>query len=135
MLCIIKGASRVDYCRVPKRELEKHFLSHRGQLYKMMPDGMLKLHRYTADGEFLGVEAVIVYDENATEPYHHRSVDYRNDSTLMDIDEHKLMSPRRLWGGKAAAYFRAMREGWGQIAAFIPLAVGGIVLLYAFLLG
>lgn len=95
MMAIIVGKNRVEYLRVKKKDLAKHFFTTRKQLYKVYPDALTPVEIYH-NGVWVGDESIIVFEENGTTPYHCKyPKDYEMDSILASIDEHKLMSPKK----------------------------------------
>ena len=43
MMVIIIGSNRAEMCKVPIKDLNRHFFMSRGQLYKVYPDGLKAL--------------------------------------------------------------------------------------------
>lgn len=127
MIIIIIGTNRAEQCTVKMRDLDKHFFQTRGQLYKVYPDGLTRMRIVDADGYEQESEEVLVYAENAIEPYHPRHVDYSQDRILAEIDEHKLMtkgtSPGRLLIHKVLGIMR-------DIVPYFGLILAGIVVLW-----
>ena len=132
MKVIIIGSNRAELCKVPIKDLDKHFFMTRRQLYKVYPDGLTRMRVYDRDGIEKESEEVIVYSENAIVPYHPRHVDYSQDRILAEIDEHKLMgSTKSIFPYRV--YFTTARNIWREIGPMFPIIVAGIVLAYALL--
>ena len=91
MRVYIVGRSSVKMCRVKGADQDKHFFAHRGQLYKVYPEGLTRLNRYRY-GENAGTDELIIYSENSTIPWNTHGIDYSADKVLSEIDEHKLMN-------------------------------------------
>lgn len=95
MMGIIIGKNRVEYLRVKKKDLDKHFFTSRKQLYKVFPDALTPVEVYH-NGVWVNDESIIVFEENGSVPYHCKyPKDYEMDSILASIDEHKLMAPKK----------------------------------------
>lgn len=135
MMVIIIGRNRAELCKVPVKDLDKHFFMTRRQLYKVYPDGLSRMRIYDADGVEQESEEVIVYAENAIIPYHPLHVDYTPDRILAEIDEHKLMGASKGGVWPYRIYFTEAKNIWRDIGPLFPLLVGGIVLAYALLFG
>lgn len=73
MMVILIGAARADMIKIKRKDYGKHFMSFRGQLYKVFPDGLTKCYTYRW-GERKADEELIVYKENAIIPYHPRRI-------------------------------------------------------------
>ena len=73
MMLILIGASRADMIKVKRRDYGKHFISFRGQLYKIVPDGLTRCYCYKW-GKRIADEELIVYVENAIIPYNPRQI-------------------------------------------------------------
>lgn len=132
-MVIIIGRNRAELCKVPVKDLDKHFFMTRRQLYKVYPDGLSRMRIYDADGNEQESEEVIVYSENAIVPYHPLHVDYSPDRQLAEIDEHKLMGSTGSTVWPYRIYFTEARNAWRQIGPMFPLIVAGVILLYALL--
>ena len=91
MLVYIVGRSTVKICRVRNTDRDKHFFAHRGQIYKVYPEGLTTFNRYRF-GEKQDTEELIVYSENSTVPWQTHGIDYSASKVLSEIDEHKLMT-------------------------------------------
>ena len=95
MMGIVVGTNRLEYCKIKKRDVVRHFFTTRNQLYKFYPDGLIPMDIYH-DGAYIETQSVTMFEENGTRPYHTKYAEqYDKDVILMNIDEHKLMSPRR----------------------------------------
>lgn len=128
MLGIIVGKNRLEYCKIKKKDVTRHFFITRQQLYKIYPDGLIPMDIYH-DGAYMRTESVTIFEENGIKPYHTDYPEqYDSDVILVNIDEHKLMSPRR---SKLSAVSKIMHNSdlWDAIPWIITLCVIG----YAFL--
>lgn len=124
----IIGKNTARLGRIRKGELDKHFFASRGQLYKVYPEAVARLHR-TKYGVELDNEEVIIYSENSTIPWKTNEVDYSADKVLSEIDEHKLVN----YGGtvKKNPIGRLLRDkNLGNNMVWI---LAGIVLAGAFI--
>lgn len=91
MMAIIIGKNRVQYMRVKKKDLDKHFFRTRGQRYMIYPEALTPMEVYH-NGAWIESESVIVFPENGTMPYNCRYPElYDMDSMLSKTDEVKLM--------------------------------------------
>lgn len=126
MIAIIIGKHGVEYFKVSKKDLDKHFFTCKGQLYKIYPDALTPCDIYQ-NGAWIGSDSMIVFEENGTKPYHCKyPKDYEMDAVLSSMDEHKLMLPKKNgWRG----FFRA-GGGWGTLLQFMPWILIGFVLLW-----
>lgn len=132
VMVIIIGSNRAEMCKVPIKDLNRHFFMSRGQLYKVYPDGLTRMRIFDKDEREQESEEVIIYAENAIKPYHPRHVCYDADRILAEIDEHKLMgSSRTIFPYRI--YFTEARNLWREIGPIFPFIVAGLVLAYAFL--
>lgn len=125
MMVIIIGKNRVEYCRVKKKDLNKHFFVTRDQAYKVYPDALTPMEIYH-NGAWVGSESVIVFEENGIEPYHCKyRGDYEKDTILASIDEHKLMANRKkIWFSNGGDMLKT-------ILTNLPMIIIGFVILFA----
>lgn len=93
MMVIIMGEDRAEFCVVPKKNKEKHFIKIRkSQLYKVYPNGLCRC-KIDYFGEEVKTDEVIVYAENETVPYIVKiGVRYGMEAILQNIDAHKRMT-------------------------------------------
>lgn len=93
MMVIIMGEDRSEFCTVPKKNKEKHFIKiRRSQLYKVYPNGLSRC-KIDYFGEKVMTDEIIVYAENETVPYIIKmGVRYGMEPLLQNIDEHKEMT-------------------------------------------
>lgn len=93
MMVIIMGEDRAEFCVVPKKNKEKHFIKIRkSQLYKVYPNGLCRC-KIDYFGEEVKSDEVIVYAENETIPYIIKiGVRYGMEAMLQNIDAHKRMT-------------------------------------------
>lgn len=140
MMVIIMGEDRAEYCNVPKKNKEKHFLKIRNsQLYKVYPNG---LSRCQIDyfGEETKTDEIIVYAENETVPYIRKEgVKYGMEEMFMSIDRHKRMTggswfKKKPWftNGDSAFLMKLIGNPTTWIV-LIGLIVTGPMLLQGFL--
>ena len=128
MMGIIVGKNRLEYCKIKKKDVIKHFFVTRQQLYKIYPDGLIPMDIYH-DGAYLRTESVTIFEENGICPYHTMYPEqYEQDVILVNIDEHKLMSPRR---SKLSALSGALNNK--HLKNAIPWIITAAVIGYAFL--
>lgn len=123
MMAIIIGKNRVEYMRVKKRDLDKHFFVSRGQRYMIVPEVLAPMELYH-NGAWVESESVIVFPENGTLPYNclHPKV-YDMDNMLAKADEVKLMSlKKRQW------HFGSISPA--KIWDWVPLIVLGVIGIY-----
>lgn len=136
MQVIIIGSDRAEICKVKVRDLEKHYFTTRGQLYKVYPDGLtgLEIYDYTKnpDNPVKSFDEVIVYSENASIPYHPRRVSYDNDVLLYQIDQHKEMIGHGILS-RGQLMFKQAANLWKALLPMLPMIVVGVILLWAFL--
>lgn len=136
MIIIIVGENRVEYCTVKRSDQEKKLFSSRQQLYKVVPEGLVRMRRINGSGEEIGSEEVIIYREGASAPYDTiNGVSYYQEDVLPEID----MIRDALGGGLFDRNKRLLMKAKGAIDNFlIPylgLIVVGVILAYAFLSG
>lgn len=128
MMGIVVGTNRLEYCKIKKRDVVRHFFTTRNQLYKFYPDGLIPMEIYH-DGAYIETQSVTMFEENGTRPYHTKYAEqYDKDVILMNIDEHKLMSPRR---SKLSAISGVINNSDFKTA--IPWLITGVILAYAFI--
>lgn len=134
MMVIIIGKNRAEYCRVKKKDLDKHFFVTRNQLYKVYPDALTPAELYH-NGAWITSESVIVFEENGVRPYHCRyPKDYDMDPVLSTIDEHKLMMPKK---EGIRSFFRNRGKtsfNFHTLIEFMPWVIVGFVIFYALVL-
>lgn len=134
MMVIIIGKNRAEYCKVKKKDLNKHFFVTRDQLYKIYPDALTPCEIYHNEAWLLS-ESVIVFEENGVKPYHCKyPKDYDMDPVLATIDEHKLMIPKK--EGLKGFFRSKSKSGFNfrNLLDIMPWAVLGFILFYAFVL-
>ena len=93
MRVVIMGEDRAEFCVVPKKNKEKHFIKIRkSQLYKVYPNGLARC-KIDYFGERTLTDEIIVYAENETVPYIIKmGVKYGMEPLLQNIDGHKQMT-------------------------------------------
>lgn len=137
MMVIITGENRVEICVPNRRQEGLHFFKTRNQLYRIFPNGLMRIRIFDYDGLEVGSEEGIIYRENDIVPYDTMQLDYTMDRLLSDVDRHKMMrdggwnrKPKKVWFSSDS-----MKGAWGWIYSKVGitgLVIGG-VLLYAFL--
>lgn len=129
MEVIIFGKNRVEVCKVPPKQYERHFYLTRDQLYKCYPDGLTRMRR-TKYGHAAGDEEVICYKENAIVPYNIQKQEYTMDKILSEIDEHKLMIGNANKKTLRLTIKNAVSV-WKQMFPILPFMIVGFILVYA----
>lgn len=123
MMAIIIGKNRVQYMRVKKKDLDKHFFRTRGQRYMIYPEVLTPMEIYH-NGVWVESESVIIFPENGTVPYNCRYPElYDMDSLLSKTDEIKLMCRK-----KRGFSFGSLDPN--KIWDWIPIFVLGAIALY-----
>lgn len=124
MMAIIIGKNRVQFMRVKKKDLDKHFFRTRGQRYMIYPEVLRPMEVYH-NGAWIESESVVIFPENGTLPYNCRYPElYEMDSMLSKTDEVKLMCRSKKGG------FDFGKLDPNKIWDWIPLIVLGLVGLY-----
>lgn len=124
MMAIIVGKNRVQYLRVRKKDLDKHFFRTRGQRYMVYPEVLAPMETYH-NGAWVESESVIVFPENGTVPCNCRYPElYEMDSLLSKTDEVKLMCRQKRNG------FNFGNLDPNKIWDWIPIFAIGAIALY-----
>lgn len=129
MMLIIVGTNRVEFVRVKRKDFDRHFVTTRGQLYKLYPDGLTRCI-VTKHGKHAKDEEIIVYKENAIQPYHARRQLYTMTKILSEIDNHKNSIPKDKWKANIGTVGE-VASAWKQISPMVPFIIAGLVLLWA----
>lgn len=123
-MAIIIGKNRVQFMRVKKKDLDKHFFRTRGQRYMIYPEVLRPMEVYH-NGTWVESESVVIFPENGTLPYNCRYPElYYMDSLLSKTDEIKLTCRSKKGG------FDFGKLDPNKIWDWIPLIVLGLVGLY-----
>lgn len=131
MEVIIFGKNRVEVCKVPPKQYERHFYLTRDQLYKCYPDGLTRMRR-TKYGHAAGDEEIICYKENAIVPYNIQKQEYSMDKILSEIDEHKLMTVGKNKASRLS--IKNVASTWKKLSPMLPFIITGFILLWALVL-
>ena len=123
MMAIIIGKNRVEYMRIRKKDLDKHFFKSRGQMYMIYPECLTPVEVYH-NGVWVESESIIVFPENGTMPYNCRHPAlYDMDSLLSKVHEVQLIA-------KNTRGFSFGNINPNKIWDWIPLFVLGAIGLY-----
>ena len=123
MMAIIIGKNRVEYMRIRKKDLDKHFFKRRGQMYMIYPECLTPVEVYH-NGVGVESESGIVFPENGTMPYNCRHPAlYDMDSLLSKVHEVQLIA-------KNKRGFSFGNINPTKIWDWIPLFVLGAIGLY-----
>lgn len=82
-------------------------------------------------GEYVGTDAVIMFIEDAIQPYHPRGMNYDQDATLEDLDARRLTYKTKIRG----AVFSKLGSGISGAWPLIVIGIFGIAVLMAFVGG
>lgn len=141
-LNIIIGPNRVEYIQVKKRDMKKHWFSHREQMYMTYPEHRLRIDMTDEKG-FIRSETFIAYPENGSRPYFSGPLPTEKDKVKTDpfsfsnecghAYEHKLSQQGKFnWFGRAKIYYQEGRSFWRAFGPWFPLIVGMIILGLSF---
>lgn len=131
MQIIIVGQNRVEFCPIKKKDNEKRFFATRGQLYKVVPDQLIRFRQYDLKGKELPSDEVIIFVENSTVPYHViNNVSYFMDDVLADIDIQKGLNSNGIF--KKNIFFSKAKSIWAAILPFMGAIIMGAIVLWAF---
>lgn len=135
MIVIIVGNNRVEYCKIKASDQQKKLFASRQQLYKVVPEGLVRMRRYKADGSEIESEEVTIYREGASAPFDTLpGVSYYQEDVLPEIEMIKgSMSPSSL--RKNALLMKAKAIGNNLLLPYGGLIIVGIVIAYAFIAG
>ena len=134
MMVIITGENRVEICIPNKKQEGLHFFKTRNQLYRIFPNGLMRVRLFDYDGMEVGSEEGIIYRENDIVPYDTMDLDYTMDRLLSDVDRHKLMNPSKL--GTPKLWFSNVKSIWDWVFSKVGITglIVGAVVIYAFIM-
>lgn len=136
MIIIIVGQNRVEYCNIRKSDQEKKLFASRQQLYKVVPEGLVRMRRRDENGVELESEEVIIYREGSAVPYDTiRDVSYYQEDVLPEIDMIRGALGHGLFNNKAKLLMKAKSAMDNYILPYIGVVIVGVILAYAFLTG
>ena len=125
----IKAVDHIYLWNVKKNKQNKVFFRIKNQMYKVYRSELRRMF-ITKYGEYDGTDEIIMFIEEAIQPYHPKNMSYDQDDTMMDIDARKFTYGGILKGG----FFAKLSNGLaGQMWPLIVVAVAGIAVLYGFL--
>ena len=127
----IKGVDYIYLWNVKKNKQNKVFFRIKNQMYKVYRSELRRMF-VTKYGEYDGTDEVIMFIEEAIQPYHPRGMNYDQDATLMDIDARKFTYNSILKGGVFAKLSSGLS---GQLWPIVVLGVAGVAVLFGFLGG
>ena len=135
MIVIIVGNNRVEYCKIKASDQQKKLFVSRQQLYKVVPEGLIRMRRRKEDGSEIESEEVIIYPEGASAPYDILpGVSYYQDDVLPEIDMIKgSVGPSAL--RKNALLMKAKAISDNLLIPYGGLIIVGIVIAYALIAG
>lgn len=128
MQVIICGNNRIEPCKVPSKQYERHFYLTRDQLYKIYPDGLTRM-TVTKYGHKANDDEVIFYKENAIVPHLERNQSYEMAKILSEIDEHKLMKGENK--NIRGLAIKNVMSTWKQMLPIVPFILLGVIVLYS----
>lgn len=132
MQIIIVGQNRVEFCPIKTKDHEKRFFATRGQLYKVVPDQLIRFRSWDLKGKELKSDEVIIFVENATVPYHViNNVSYAMDDVLADIDIQKGIVQESFF--KKNIFFSTAKSIGSYLMPFLGAIIMGGVVLWAIL--
>lgn len=135
MMGIIVGVNRVEFIKVRKKDVKKHFFVTRDQLYKFYPDTMTKM-RLEDELGLVRTESVTIFPENSIRPFGWRDPDgghdpFGFDTILGDLDDHKRLKSRSPFS-RWKMYLTSGKSIWKTMAPILPFLVAGLVFLGAY---
>lgn len=135
MIVIIVGNNHVDYCKIRVSDQQKKLFVLRQQLYKVVPEGLIRMRRYREDGSEIESEEVTIYPEGGSAPYDTLpGVSYYQDDVLPEIDMIKgSVGPSAL--RKNALLMKAKAISDNLLIPYGGLIIVGIVIAYALIAG
>lgn len=135
MIVIIVGNNHVDYCKIRASDQQKKLFVLRQQLYKVVPEGLIRTRRYKEDGSEIESEEVVIYPEGGSAPYDTLpGVSYYQDDVLPEIDMIKGsvgLSALR----KNTLLMKAKAISDNLLIPYGGLIIVGIVIAYALIAG
>ena len=135
MMVIIVGVDEAQFLTIQEKDQHKHFLRHRGQLYKMYPNSFTRMveRRFTDEGQEDGAtDSVLIYQENNLHPHHPGNVCYDPTRLVAEVHAAKVMKP----GASNKSLYASEAVNWlDKIIPYVPIILVGIVLVYALVSG
>ena len=136
MIIIIVGQNRVEYSNIRKSDQEKKLFATRQQLYKVVPEGLVRMRRRDENGVELESEEVIIYPEGSDVPYDTiNNVSYYQEDVLPEIDMIRGALGHGLFINKTKLLMKAKSAMDNYILPYIGVVIVGVILAYAFLTG
>lgn len=136
MIIIIVGQNRVEYCNIRKSDQEKKLFASRQQLYKVVPEGLVRMRRRDENGNEQESEEVIIYPEGSGVPYDTiNNVSYYQEDVLPEIDMIRGALGHGLFNSKTKLLMKAKSAMDNYILPYIGVVIVGVILAYAFLTG
>lgn len=129
MIAFIVGRNRVEVGKIRTKDLDKHMYVSRRQLYQMPPDTLTRVIRFKY-GRRIDDEEAIVYNENATVPYHPRNGDFSPILAMARIDEHKMILSGSQKSTSLLAQYRDLRR---ELAPVLPFLIVGPLIAWSLL--
>lgn len=135
MIVIIVGNNHVDYCKIRPSDQQKKLFVLRQQLYKVVPEGLIRTRRYKEDGSEIESEEVTIYPEGGSAPYDTvPGVSYYQDDVLPEID--MILGSAGLSAlRKNALLMKAKAISDNLLIPYGGLIIVGIVIAYALIAG
>ena len=125
----IKGIDYIYLWNVKRNKQNKIFFRFRNQIYKVYPSELRRL-RINKYGENAGTDAIIMYKEDAIQPYHGRGMNYTQDATLMDLDARKFTYRGMFKGGIFGKLGAGLLDNYWPL---LVLGIAGAIIAMAFL--
>lgn len=129
MIAYIIGRNRVEIGKIRTKDLDKHMYVSRKQVYQMYPDTLTRVIRYRY-GRRIDDEEAIVYNENATAPYHPRNGCFDPILAMARIDEHKMTLASTQRPTSMLAKYRDLRR---ELAPVLPFLIVGPLIAWSLL--
>ena len=126
----IKGTDHIYLWNVKKNKQNKIFFRIKNQIYKVYPSELRRMY-ITKYGEYVGTDAVIMFLEDAIQPYHPRGMNYDQDATLEDLDGRRFTYKSVFKGGIFAKLGSGIADAW----PLIVISIFGLAVLLAFMNG
>lgn len=135
MMLIIRGRARVELCGIKKKDQEKHYFDHRNsQLYKVYPSELHRMVIYKYGELQKKEEEVKVFPEGSLIPDHPRGESYDFDKLASELDEHKLMTPKSVFG-RVNILIKQANEVRTSLKPLIFPLLAVCLIAYAFIFG
>lgn len=135
MIVIIVGNNRVEYCKIKTSDQQKKLFVSRQQLYKVVPEGLVRMRRHKEDGSEIESEEVMIYREGSSAPYDTMpGVTFYQEDVLPEIDMIKgSIGPSSL--RKNALLMKAKAITDNLLLPYGGLIIVGLVIAYALIAG